>query len=120
MPGVRNSPAGDLEIELAGGLPIPLTMARMPAAGLSKLFEAMRPFTARHHPAAAAPRGGAAAAAPGGTVAASGGGGGGAGGRVVVDPVDEGAWRIDPAAAAELQAQIDAKVEGLGGGGGGG
>ena len=37
--GVRNSRGGDLEVELAGGLPIPLSMAKMPA-GSNKPSEA--------------------------------------------------------------------------------
>ena len=107
--GVRNSPSGDLEIQLAGGLPIALPMASMPSAPLSKLFAAMAPLTNQQSPGPAQHGNSANAWSHDAHVSRSSSAESKAA-RVHVNPIDEAEWRMDHVAAAQLQTQMDAKL----------
>ena len=123
--GVRNAASGDLEIEIAGGAPIRLDMLACSSgnpAALSQLFGALTSLTAK--------RGG---------IGGGQGGGAGAGGEhldpshgdvrrrvgvgvqkpenvvaVVVSAEEEAGYRIKNEEAAQLQTQLDSKLQVLG------
>jgi len=118
--GVRNRPTGDLEIEMAGGLPIRIRMAKMPAEALSKFFATMSPLTEKNAANSNSPsmRPHSSAQEDGPRALPAGHSAGspdlGKSARVLVHPTDESEWRIDAVSAAELQAQMDARMETLG------
>ena len=114
--GVRNSPTGDLEIEMAGGLPIPIHMAKMPPEALSKFFATMTPLTQKNAAAnspSMRPRTSAQGNAERGDLVhtqRTGSSDGGKPARVFVDPMDEAQWKIDTVGAAELQVRTHAHL----------
>ena len=111
--GVRNSPTGDLEIEMAGGLPIRIRMAKMPAEALSNFFATMSPLTQKNAASSNSPSMRSHSSAQE-TSERAGSPDLGKSARVLVHPTDESEWRIDAVSAAELQAQMDARMETLG------